>query len=53
MNIYKKFKVKPYSLLVIDCSFVSDNPLRFKKNLLEIIQKLTMTIDDKIRNEKL
>ena len=28
-----------------------DNPLRFRKNLAERIQKLIMTIDDKIRGE--
>ena len=31
---------------------VSDNPLRFRKCLKERIQKLIMTIDDKIRDEK-
>ena len=29
------------------------NPLRLRKILLERIQKLIMTIDDKIRDEKL
>ena len=31
----------------------SDNPLPFRCNLLEKIYKLLMTIDDKIRDEKL
>ena len=44
---------KTYSFLVIDAIIVSDNPLRFRKNLLERIQKLVMTIDEKIRDEKL
>ena len=44
---------KTYSFLVIDAIVVSDNPLRFRKNLLERIQKLVMTIDEKIRDEKL
>ena len=38
--------------LVIDDTLASDNPSRFRKNLLERIQKLIMTIDDKIRDEK-
>ena len=31
----------------------SDNPLRFRRNLLEIIEKVTMTIDEQITDEKL
>ena len=34
-NIYKKCTEKPYSFLVIDTTLASDNPLRFRKNLLE------------------
>ena len=49
MYLYKK----SYSLLVIDATFVSDKPSRFRKNLLVRILKLIMTIDDKIRGEKL
>ena len=45
--------MKPYSLLVIDTTLASDNPLRFIKNLLEKIKKLIVTNDDKIRDEKL
>ena len=51
MNLYKKRTAKPYSLLVIDATFASDNALRFRQNLLERIQKLIMTIDDKIRDK--
>ena len=51
MNLYKKRTAKPYSLLVIDATFTSDNALRFRQNLLERIQKLIMTIDDKIRDK--
>ena len=53
MNLYKKYTGKPYSFLVIDATLASDNPSRFRKNLLERIQKLIMTIDDKIKDEKL
>ena len=48
MNLLKKFTAKPCSLFVIDATLPSDNPLRFRKNFLEI-----MAIDDKIRGEKL
>ena len=37
MNLYKEYTAKPYSYLVIDAALVSDNPLRFRKNLLERI----------------
>ena len=53
MNLYKKYTAKPYSFLVIDTTLPSDNPLCFRKNLLKIIQKIIMTIDNKIRDEKL
>ena len=53
MNFYIKCTLKPYSSLVIDTSFASDNPLPFRNNLSEGIWKLTMTIDDKIKDEKL
>ena len=34
MKIYKKCTVKPYSFLVNDATLPSDDPLRFRKNLL-------------------
>ena len=37
MNLYKKSSSKPYSFLIIDATLVSDNPVRFRKNLLERI----------------
>ena len=37
MNLYKKCNAKPYSFLVFDATLVSDNPLRFRKNLSERI----------------
>ena len=37
MNLYMKCTAKPYSFLSIDATFASDNPLRFKKNLVERI----------------
>ena len=37
MNLYKKCAAKPYFFLVIDITLVSDNPLRFRRYLLERI----------------
>ena len=48
MNLYKKCTAKPYSFSGIDATLASDNPLCFRNNLLERIQKLIMKIDDKI-----
>ena len=36
-NLYKKCTWKPYSSLVIDTTLAWDNPLCFRKNLLERI----------------
>ena len=44
---------KSYSFLDIDATLASDNPLRFRENLLERISKLIKIIDDEIRYEKL
>ena len=37
MNLYRKCAAKPYSFLVIDATLPSNNPSRFRKNLLERI----------------
>ena len=37
MNLYRKCTAKPYSFLIIDATLASDNPLCFRKNLLERI----------------
>ena len=34
MKIFKKYAAEPYSFLVNDTTLPSDNPLRFRKNLL-------------------
>ena len=39
IKIYKKCTAEPYSVLVNDTTWSSDNPLRFTKNLLEYISK--------------
>ena len=35
MKLYEKGTARPYYFLVIDGTLASDNPLRFRKNLLE------------------
>ena len=35
MKIYKKYAAEPYSFLVNDTTLSSDNPLRFRKIILE------------------
>ena len=35
MKIYKKCTAEPHSFLINDTTFASDNPLRFRKNLLK------------------
>ena len=52
-NTTQTRNAKPHSFLVIDATLTSDNPPRFRKNLLERIQKIIMTNEDKIRDEKL
>ena len=52
MYLFKKRTANPYSFLVID-TLDSDKFFLFRKNLLDRMQKLIMTIDDKIRDEKL
>ena len=44
---------KKYSFIVTDITLPSDNPLRFQKNLLQEVQSVIMTINDKIRDEEL
>ena len=35
IKIYKKFTAEPYSFLVNDTTLPSDDPLKFRKNLLK------------------
>ena len=37
MNLYKHFTTKPFFFLVIDGTLASDNPLGFRKGILERI----------------
>ena len=53
MQIYKKCTTEPYSFLVNDTTFPSDDLLRFRKNLLGLYIIRMMTIEDQIKDEKL
>ena len=48
--IYKTCTAEPYSFLVNDTTLPSDDPLRFRKNLLKWY---TVNHDDQVRDEKL
>ena len=39
INIYKDCTIEPYSFLVNDTTLLSDNPLRFRKNIFNIYNK--------------
>ena len=53
VNLYKKCTAKPYYFsVIIDTTLTSGNSSRFRKNLPERISKLIITIDDKIRDER-
>ena len=52
MNFFKKCTAN-HIFLLIDSAVASDNPLSFRQSLLERMWKPIITIDDKIRNEKL
>ena len=57
MKIYKKYTAEKHSFLVNDTTLASNNPLRFRKNLLKsiciYIYNKIMTINDQIKDEKL
>ena len=41
-RVYTKYTAEPYSFLVNDAMLASDNPLRFRKNILQKIFKINM-----------
>ena len=45
MNIYRKCTSEPYSFLTIDTTLPADDPLRFRKNLLD-------SLDGKIKENQ-
>ena len=54
MNFTENHLQNHFLFLVIDTTLASDNPLRFRNNLLaRISARLITTIDDKITDEKL
>ena len=51
--LYKDYTKEPYSFLVKDTTLSSDNPLQFRKNLLQMsISEKIKTIDSKINQNK-
>lgn len=51
MELYKLcINNAPYYFLVQD---TTDNPLRFRNNSIQQIQRLVLIIDDKIQNENM
>ena len=50
---YKEYTAETYSILLNNTTLSSDNPLRFRKNLLKWIYNKMMTIDDQTKDEKL
>ena len=52
MRICKECTAEPYSFLVNDTALLSDNWLRFRNNLFELIYNKIMTVDDQIKDEE-
>ena len=50
INFCKNVLQKQNYFSIIDATLASGNPLHFRKNLLERIYKLILTIDDKMKN---
>ena len=51
--LYKDYTKEPYSFLVKDTTLSSDNPLQFRKNVLQMsISEKIKTIDSKIDQNK-
>ena len=50
IELYRKCAAKLYSIVVIDTTLLSDNPLRFWKNLLEEIESNN---DHQLSNQRL
>ena len=47
MKIYRECTKEPYSFLTIDITLPSSNPLRFRKNFFDTLEK--MTVADQIK----
>ena len=53
MELYRKCTPEIYLFLVIDTTLPLDNPLHFRKILLEEVYRVVMTNVEKIRDEEL
>ena len=52
MNIYRNYASEPYSFLTIDTTLPADNPLCFRKNLLNSFKKMTLSDETKTADDK-
>ena len=50
MKLYKKCTEKLFSFLVSDATWLADTLVRFRHNILESLLKVTMAIDEKVRD---
>ena len=53
IKIYRECTKEPYNFLTIDTTLPSTNPLRFRKNLFDTLQKMTLTDHIKILDRKI
>ena len=53
MKIYRKCTKEPYNFLTIDTTLPSSNSLRFRKNLFDTLQYMTVTDQINILNRKI
>ena len=53
VKMYRECVKEPYSFLTIDTTLPSSNPLRFRKNLLDTLWKMTVTDQIKISDRKI
>ena len=53
MKIYRGCTREPFNFLTIDTTLPSSNSLRFRKNLFDTLQKMTVTDQIKVLNRKI
>ena len=53
MKIYREYIKEPYTFLIIDTTLPSSNPLRFRENLFDTLQKMTVTDQIKVLDRKI
>ena len=53
MKTYRECTKEPYSFLIIDTTLSSTNPLKFRKNLFDTLQKMIVTDQIKTLDRKI